>query len=188
VQLLGEHNLRNISAIVALAEMLGIDDEVLHQTVKDFQPVRHRLQFVGTFRGIDFYDDAISTTPESTIAALDALGDRVETIFLGGLDRGYDFSTLVEKIKKSQIKQIVFFPESGEKIAEMLGVSRLSDAPLIEKYLHTASMEEAVRFAYEHTSSGKVCLLSTASPSYSVWKNFEEKGELFQEWVKKLGK
>ncbi|MDR0651642.1 MAG: hypothetical protein LBG59_10020 [Candidatus Peribacteria bacterium] len=77
------------------------------------------------FQGIDFYDDAISTTPESTIAALEALGEKVETIFLGGLDRGYDFSNLVEKIKKSQIKQIVFFPESGATLAKMLGISPL---------------------------------------------------------------
>jgi UDP-N-acetylmuramoylalanine--D-glutamate ligase len=112
VQLLGEHNLRNISAVVAVADLLQIDKEVLHQTIKEFQPVKHRLQKVGTFKGITFYDDAISTTPDSTIAALDALGEKVETIFLGGLDRGYDFAPLIEKIKKSQIKNLVFFPDS----------------------------------------------------------------------------
>jgi UDP-N-acetylmuramoylalanine--D-glutamate ligase len=153
---------------------------VLHETIKHFQPIHHRLQKVGTFKGITFYDDAISTTPDSTIAALDALGDQVETIFLGGLDRGYDFLPLVKKIKKSQIKNIVFFPESGEKIAKMLGEKDYAT-------LSTSSMEEAVRFTYTTTSSGKICLLSTASPSYTVWKNFEEKGDLFQEWVKKLG-
>jgi UDP-N-acetylmuramoylalanine--D-glutamate ligase len=179
VQLLGEHNLWNISAVVALADLLHIDDKVLQQTVKAFQPVQHRLQKVETFKGITFYDDAISTTPDSTIAALDALGEQVETIFLGGLDRGYDFTPLIEKIKKSQIKNIVFFPESGEKIAEMLK----------EGYntLHTSNMEEAVKFAYQYTSSGKVCLLSTASPSYTVWKNFEEKGDLFQKFVLQQG-
>jgi UDP-N-acetylmuramoylalanine--D-glutamate ligase len=112
VQLLGEHNLWNISAIVALADFLSLDDAILSATIKAFQPVQHRLQKVGTFKGITFYDDAISTTPDSTIAALEALGDKVETIFLGGLDRGYDFIPLVEKIKKSQIKNVVFFPES----------------------------------------------------------------------------
>ena len=129
----------------------------------------------------------------------------METIFLGGLDRGYDFLPLVEKIKKSQIKNIVFFPESGEKIFSLLqkeGVRRTggsnvpspsTESPLPPfhkgggmKRLSTSSMEEAVKFAYQHTSKGKICLLSTASPSYSVWKNFEEKGDLFQEWVRKL--
>ncbi|MDR2191171.1 MAG: hypothetical protein LBP53_08675 [Candidatus Peribacteria bacterium] len=110
----------NISAIVALADVLEVNRSILHQTIKQFQPVRHRLQYVGTFQGIEFYDDAISTTPESTIAALEALGEKVETLLLGGLDRGYDFLPLVEKIKKSQIKQLVFFPDSGEKIKIML--------------------------------------------------------------------
>ncbi|MDR3169033.1 MAG: UDP-N-acetylmuramoyl-L-alanine--D-glutamate ligase [Candidatus Peribacteria bacterium] len=120
IQLLGEHNLRNMSAIVALADLLDIPTPILHETIKHFQPVRHRLQNVGTFKGITFYDDAISTTPDSTIAALDALGNKVETIFLGGLDRGYDFQPLVERIKKSQIKHIVFFPKSGQKIEQLL--------------------------------------------------------------------
>jgi UDP-N-acetylmuramoylalanine--D-glutamate ligase len=195
VQLLGEHNLRNISAIVALAEQLHLDIPVLHQTIKQFQPVPHRLQCVGTFKGIDFYDDAISTTPESTIAALEALGANVETIFLGGLDRGYDFHTLIEKIKKSQIKQIVFFPESGTTIAKMLkiecpfsGDQTSSKVVISDRWtaLFTPSMKEAVKFAYQHTSTGKICLLSTASPSYSIRKNFEEKGEFFQKWIKEL--
>jgi len=190
----------NISAIVALADILQLPKDLLAQTVKEFQPVRHRLQRVGTFKGITFYDDAISTTPDSTIAALDALGDEVETIFLGGLDRGYDFMPLVERIKKSQIKTLVFFPESGEKISSLLttpssdtsetcpdpsGTPPRSSANLLS--LHSSSMEEAVQFAYAHTSPGKICLLSTASPSYTVWKNFEEKGDLFQHWVFQLG-
>jgi UDP-N-acetylmuramoylalanine--D-glutamate ligase len=126
---------------------------------------------------------------------LEALGESVETLFLGGLDRGYDFGALVEKIKKSQIKYLVFFPESGETIAKMLGISRPAHGEdgCLEAInadgltvLFTSSMQEAVEFAYKHTAPRKVCLLSTASPSYSVWKNFEEKGDLFQKWIKKL--
>ena len=82
VKLLGEHNLWNISAIVALADVLGIPKEVLVQTISSFSAVRHRLELVGVFHGIEFYDDAISTSPFSTIAALDALGGKVDTLFL----------------------------------------------------------------------------------------------------------
>jgi UDP-N-acetylmuramoylalanine--D-glutamate ligase len=82
IKLLGEHNVRNISAVVALADVLHIDKGVLVQTLTSFSAVRHRLELVGTFRGIEFYDDAISTSPFSTIAALDALGDKVDTLFL----------------------------------------------------------------------------------------------------------
>jgi UDP-N-acetylmuramoylalanine--D-glutamate ligase len=82
IKLLGEHNIWNISAIVALSEALSIPKEVLIQTLSSFSAVRHRLELVGIFKGIEFYDDAISTSPFSTIAALDALGDKVDTLFL----------------------------------------------------------------------------------------------------------
>ena len=134
----------------------------------------HRLEFVGEFKGIKFYDDAISTTPESTIAALETLKG-VETIFLGGEDRGYDFSELEKKLRAIKIKNIVLFPESGRRILK----SRKGF-----NVLETKSMKKAVEFAFRYTPKGKTCLLSTASPSYSIWKNFEEKGDLFQKFVR----
>jgi UDP-N-acetylmuramoylalanine--D-glutamate ligase len=137
---------------------------------------------VGEFGKIKFYDDAISTTPESTIAALLALPD-TETIFLGGLNRGYDFSQLAIAIDKSGIRNIVFFPDSGGEIEKSLAKKSH------KKYLtlHTKDMSAAVEFAFANTKVGKICLLSTASPSYSIWKNFEEKGDIFQGAVKRLG-
>jgi len=182
VQLIGEHNYQNMTAIIALAELLNISDDILEKAIQTFEAVRHRLQLVWNFKGIDFYDDAIATTPDSTMAAMNAIWDRLETIFLGGIEWfRFDFPTLVERIKKSQIKNIVFFPDSGEKIAEMLWEEWYTT-------LHTRDMETAVKFAYEHTSSGKVCLLSTASPSFSCRKNFEEKWDLFQEYILKYWK
>ena len=82
VNLIWEHNLQNISAIVALADLLWISGEILHEAIKTFEAVRHRLQLVWNFKWIDFYDDAIATTPDSTMAAMNAIGDRLETIFL----------------------------------------------------------------------------------------------------------
>ena len=148
------------------------------KALEKFQPLSHRLEFVGEFNSIRFYDDAISTTPESTIMALGAISN-IGTIFLGGEDRGYDFAELERQLQKHDIKNIVLFPNSGKRILK----SR-------KKYniLETSSMEEAVIFAYKYTKQGDACVLSTASPSYSVWKNFEEKGELFQDFVRKLGK
>jgi UDP-N-acetylmuramoylalanine--D-glutamate ligase len=106
--------------------------------------------------------------------AIKALKD-VATIFLGGEDRGYNFSQLEKTIKKYKIKNIALFPQSGERMLK----SRKG-----LNVLKTSSMEEAVNFAYEKTEPGKICLLSCASPSYSLWKNFEEKGNQFQRYVK----
>ncbi|MDO8512722.1 MAG: UDP-N-acetylmuramoyl-L-alanine--D-glutamate ligase [bacterium] len=179
IPLLGEHNKRNVRTAVTVARHLGINDAVIAQAIKTFTPLKHRLQFVGEYHGIKFYDDAISTTPESTIQALETL-KKVATIFLGGQDRGYDFSELRKSLKKYGVKNVVLFPDSGEKI--------IDSAKGFENVLKTSSMKEAVKFAYKFTKPGEICLLSCASPSYSIWKDFEEKGDLFQEEVKKQAK
>lgn len=187
ILLLGEHNKDNVKGAVTTAILFGIPSEVISHTIKSFRALPHRLENVGTYHGITFYDDAISTTPESTIAALESL-EHVGTLFLGGYDRGYTFDTLADTIIQKGIPNLVFFPTTGEKIYEKL-VEKIHKSSLRyqPKILQTKSMEEAVQFAFENTKNDWICLLSTASPSYSLWKNFEEKGNLFKEAVRKLG-
>ena len=90
--------------------------------MKSFKKLPHRLEQFGDYQGIEFYDDSISTIPESTIYALDKLGENVETLIVGGLDRGIDFKKLSQRINKSKIKTLILFPESGEKIRK--GIKR----------------------------------------------------------------
>ncbi len=182
VPLIGEHNVRNIKGALTVARLFGVTNEEAQTAVYSFAPLPHRLERVGVFKGIVFYDDAISTTPQSTIAALNSVG-QVDTILLGGQDRGYDFSTLVEVLQEKQIKNLVLFPETGMRIKAAL--YKTSDYyPTI---LETSSMQEAVEFAFQNSATGSICLLSTASPSYSIWKNFEEKGNLFQQFARAGG-
>ena len=186
VPLLGEHNIDNVRAAVTVARILDIPDAVIAKGIRAFKPLPHRLENVGTFKGITFYDDAISTTPESTIAALQALTN-VGTIFLGGTDRGYDFTVLAYELILHGTTHIVLFPESGARIREtILDVFKEKKQKLPE-FFETSDMKEAVEYAYKNTPKGEICLLSCASPSYSVWKNFEEKGALFQHFVKEIG-
>lgn len=182
VPLLGKHNRDNVRAAVTVSQILAIPPEAVKRAVRSFRPLPHRLEYVGTFKDIRFYDDAISTTPESTIAAIETL-ENVGTIFLGGQDRGYVFDELVHVIDRSSIQTIVLFPDSGEKI--LLQLRKISRRNYT--ILRTRDMREAVQFAFDHTPPHAICLLSTASPSYSVWKNFEEKGALFTNYVKELG-
>lgn len=181
IPLLGEHNKDNVRAAVAVAEILKITPEAIERAVRNFKPLPHRLQCLGTFHGVTFYDDAISTTPESTIKAIEALPN-ISAIFLGGQNRGYDFSALAETLVKYKIPNLVLFPDSGAAIAEALRKAGTVPARVLE----TRDMARAVEFAYAHSPAGTVCLLSTASPSYTLWKNFEEKGDLFQQLVKRL--
>jgi len=176
VPLLGEHNVGNVRAAVAAARLCGVADADIERAVRSFRGLPHRLELVGEFKGVRFYDDAISTTPESTIAALRAV-PAIGTLFLGGHDRGYDFKELEAEIRARGIKNIVLFPETGKRMfRERSGLN----------ILETSDMDEAVQFAYAHTQKGEACILSCASPSYGLWKNFEEKGDAFARAVKTL--
>ncbi len=182
LKLIGNHNFDNILLVLAVAEVFDIDVKNSIKSIAKFRGLPHRLEYVGNFNGIDFYDDAISTTPESTIAAIKVFQDRIGSIILGGRDRGYDFSGLVKELVFYKINSIVLFPESGDKIE--LEIKKQKEYN--PKIFKTSSMEDAVKFCYNNTESGKMCLLSTASPSYSIFKNFEEKGDLFKKFIKEL--
>ena len=182
IPLIGDHNKRNIQGALTVARLFNVTNEEAAQAVYSFVTLPHRLQLVGTYKSITFYDDAISTTPESTIAAIKSLKN-INCIFLGGKDRGYDFSQLARVLQGEQIKSLVLFPETGFRIKQAL----IKTNDYYPDILETSQMEEAVAFAYRQCSKESICLLSTASPSYSLWKNFEEKGDLFQKYVKLLG-
>ncbi len=173
--LIGRHNLSNIAGASAVAAYLNIDRPAVRQAIQDFRGLPHRLQLLGTHHGIEWVDDAISTTPQSTIAALDALGPKVQTLILGGKDRGLTFHDLGERIAGSQVTQVILFPGSGPRIRQAI-----EDAHASGVEFHEASdMAQAVSIAKRVTQPGRICLLSTASPSYGMFRDFEEKGEAF---------
>lgn len=182
--LLGAHNLSNIGGAFLVAQALGVPATSAIATIRAFQGLPHRLQMVGRYGGIDWVDDAISTTPESAIAALEALGDRVDTVILGGQDRGLEFTALGNHLTaRTAVRTAILFPGTGPRIREAIAAAGRRDITMID----AATMEDAVRIAAEHTNSGAICLLSTASPSYNMFKNFEEKGDVFQRCVRALG-
>jgi UDP-N-acetylmuramoylalanine--D-glutamate ligase len=178
IPLIGEHNLQNVRAAIAVAKHFGVSNAAIAKGLRNFKPLPHRLELVGSYRGITFYDDAISTTPESTIQAIESL-KKVDTIFLGGEDRGYNFRDLRTALQRHAVRNVVLFPETGSRILTNKKKFNI---------LSTRSMREAVAFAYKHTKAGRICLLSTASPSYTLWKDFEHKGREFQRFVRSLGR
>lgn len=176
--LLGEHNRSNTGAAIAAATAVyDIPKATLSKAVASFQPLRHRLQKIGTFKGITFYDDAISTSPESTIEALKALSPLapIGTIFLGGEDRGYDFTELEKELRRHKIPNLVLFPDTGKRILKSRKGFTVREAN---------SLKEAVKLGYELTPKGHICLLSTASP-HAFGMSFEDRGDEFQRLVKK---
>ncbi len=184
-KLLGEHNRSNIAGAYKVALHMGIPHDLCIDAIRAFKGLPHRLQSLGIHHDIEWVDDAISTTPESTIAALDALGDRVQTIILGGQDRGNDFAALGKRLVGSSIKNVILFPGSGPRIREAIinAMAQTSHADQWVAIYDAADMVKAVSIARQRTETGMICLLSTASPSYGMFKNFEEKGEKFADCI-----
>ncbi len=186
VRLLGDFNLLNMAAALEVGRIFHIHDKKIFQTIKNFKPLSHRLEFIGEFRGIKFYNDSLATIPEATIAALQALGSRVETIFLGGFDRGLDFKVLAKAVLESDLKNIIFFPTTGVRIWREIG--KLNRKNRFFKVIFTGKMKQGVVFAFKYTSPGKICLLSCASPSFGVFKDYRDRGEQFKKYVYEGGK
>ncbi len=179
VRLVGAHNRYNVCALYGVAHILGITTDLVQKVTQEFVGLPDRIEFIGNICGIDRYNDAIATTPQATQAALAALGDRVATLFVGGILWEYDFSGLAETISHSTIEHLICFPDSGPLIAQLV------KKPGLQIYT-TASMRDAVKFAASHTPIWKIALLSCGSPSFSLWKSYKEKAAQFKEAVASL--
>jgi UDP-N-acetylmuramoylalanine--D-glutamate ligase len=184
----GAHNQSNIALAIAAVSLFGASKDSIQAALDGFSGLPHRLETVGTFKGITFVDDANATTPEGTLAALAVYGAETGCLFLGGEDRGYDFSELARVVVEHQIPYVVLFPDTGARIQDEIFNELEREGVDGPEFFETRSMEDAVKWAYEKTPEGKTCLLSMASPSYTLFKNFTEKGELFQKFVREGAK
>jgi len=185
----GQGNIRNICAVLtalivardfnALPESLGgvIDWEKVGHSIASYKPLPHRLQEVVS-QGRIFINDSISTVAESTINAIDAYNDILDTLILGGFDRGISYTAMYKRIVNSNIKTILFFPPSGARMMKDLAQNETLRSKNISLY-EVSTMKEAVHLAKKHTNEGRACLLSPGAPSFPIFKNFEERGNLF---------
>jgi UDP-N-acetylmuramoylalanine--D-glutamate ligase len=188
VPLRGRFNLANVAAAIAAARLLGVGDDRIRAAIKAFKPLPHRLQHVGCFREIDFYDDSIATVPEAAALAIEALAPDVQTLIAGGHDRHLTFEVLADAIAKSKIDTLILFPPTGEKIAAAVESSAAAAQPFrAPKVFFVESMEEAVRLAYQHTARGRTCLLSPASASFGTFADYADRGQQFERYVRQLG-
>lgn len=175
-KLKGNHNLNDIMFVLAVSNILKLDLNKTVKTINEFNPLEHRLEYVGNFEGVDYYNDSIATIPEATIESIKAL-ENVNTLIVGGNDRGVNQQNLIEFLSKSQIENIICLPKTGEYIYEELEDSG-------KKVVEVENMEEAVSVAKKLTKKNTICLLSPAASSYGYFKNFKERGNLFKELVK----
>ena len=175
--LLGEHNLLNVKAALLACYAYGVDVRELVPSLYTFKPLEHRLEPVGTFGGVTFVNDSISTIPQAAIQACKALG-RVDFLLLGGFDRGIDYQPLADYLKSNPVPHLLFTGKAGERMMQIIAkVPEPVEGPTIFYY---ASMEEAFAYMSTHAKPGDICLLSPAASSYDQYKNFEERGRKFK--------
>ena len=173
LQLPGKHNQFNARVVYTICtEIFGCDGERVRERMKGFSPLRHRLENIGTFDGIDYYDDSISTIPESTIEAIKSVSN-AKTILIGGMDRGISYVGLIDFIRKHPEYHYIFMYASGKRIYE-----ELSDEASCR---YCEDLQQAVANAKKITKAGEACILSPAAASYGYFKNFEERGDVFRQ-------
>jgi len=176
----GRHNFYNIMAALAVCRKMNLThDEIMHG-LNTFHGLPNRIELVGNYHGLTFYNDSISTIPEATVAAVKALR-RVETLILGGYDRGIEYGLLLDFFKENPVTNIAFTGPAGERI---LSEWKASETPLPENYILENDFRKIVQFAIEKTEKGKIVLLSPAAASYDQFKNFEERGRVFCQLVR----
>ena len=175
----GTHNYYNIMAAIAVCRKLNLTHDQIMHGLNTFHGLPNRIEYIGQYQGIAFYNDSISTIPEATVAAVRALR-RVDTLILGGYDRGIEYGLLLKFFKEEPMANIAFTGPAGQRI---LNEWKNSDTPLPENFILENDFRKIVQFAFEKTEPGKIALLSPAAASYDQFKNFEERGRVFRQLV-----
>jgi len=161
--------------ILKVAQIFEIPEDRVKRKLRSFRPLPHRLEYLGEFKRIKFYNDSAATIPEATVSAIKNLEENLETLITGGKDKGVDYKNLGQVIKRSKIKNLITFPDTGEKIYKEVG--KINHFPV-------KSMKEAVEIAFKKTSKGKICLFSPASSSFNMFENYKERGDIFKKTLK----
>ena len=177
LQLVGEHNIQNACAAITAAWSWAQDGAIIAEGLRGFDGLPHRLKFVREVNGVRYYDDSIATTPGSAIAALQSFAEP-KVIILGGSDKGADYTEVIELCKATGAR-VVTLGQTGEVIATLCRQYDVS-------YESADSMHDAVHRARQSTSQGGVVILSPASASFGMFKNYVDRGEQFIAAVNEL--
>ncbi len=174
IKLKGEHNYENIMAAVAIAHIAGVDIETINSTIKVFSPPEHRLEYVATIKGIDYYNDSKATNCESAICALNSFKNEKLVLIAGGRDKGTDLSEFAQKIKSTS-EAVILIGEAADRFEQALrkiGFNNIHREKSLESAINKASNIKTENI-----------LFSPACSSFDMYKNFEERGIAFKNYV-----
>ena len=178
MRLLGMHNVENVMAAIAMADAYGADMEVILNVVRDFKAVEHRIEYVKTVRGVDYYNDSKGTNPD---AAIKGIGAMVKPTYLigGGYDKQSEYDEWIESFG-GKVRKLVLLGQTREKIADCAKKHGFTD------YIFVDDLQQAVDYCAEHAKEGEAVLLSPACASWGMFPNYEVRGKMFKDMVHAL--
>lgn len=175
----GKHNLENVLASIAIASIMGVSIETIRDTVSKFKGVEHRLEFVEEKNGRKFFNDSKGTNIDSSIKAVEAIESPI-ILIAGGYDKKIEFDEFIKSFE-GKVKALVLLGATSVKIKETALKYGFNKVFLVK------DMKEAVNVSYNLSEKGDNILLSPACASWGMFKNFEERGEVFKQIVDRLG-
>jgi UDP-N-acetylmuramoylalanine--D-glutamate ligase len=182
IDLRGKHNLYNVLAAIAISAAATLSLQAIFEGITNFSGVPHRLEFIRSFGGGDWYDDSIATTPERAIAAIESF-DAPIVLLAGGRDKDLPWEPLAALIHQ-RVDHLVLFGEAGDLIRNVVGEQKEGTRPYTLD--QCAGLEEAVKIAAKRVEPGDVVLLSPGGTSFDEFVDFEDRGRQYQQWVKEL--
>ena len=178
MKLLGTHNVENVMAAIALTYSMGVPLASIIATVKEFRAVEHRIEYVATKKGVEYYNDSKGTNPDAAIKGIQAM-NRPTILIGGGYDKGNTYDEWIEAFD-GKVKYLVLLGQTREAIAECAKAHGFTNIILAD------SLEEVVSICAEKAQPGDAVLLSPACASWGMFPNYEVRGKQFKELVHKL--
>lgn len=178
VNLVGLHNFENIMAAVAITRSFGVPDDIIKQVTKRFVAVEHRIEFVATKKGVKYYNDSKGTNTDAAIKAIDAMPSTT-VLIAGGYDKDGEYSEWVSRFP-GKVRKLVLIGQTSEKIADACNKIGFHD------YCFAESLKQAVEICKDAAQSGDYCLLSPACASWGMFKNYQQRGDMFKQYVMEM--
>ncbi len=176
IKLQGKHNYENIMCAIMIAKEFNVKNDVINTVLTTFGGVEHRIEFVRTYLGRDFYNDSKSTNTDSTIIAVDSF-TKPTILIMGGLERGHSFDDLNSHMKN--VKMVVCYGETKNRINDWCHSINVNCEV-------TETLKEAIKIAWDNSKEGDIILLSPACASWDQYKDFEVRGNEFKNYVNNI--
>lgn len=173
--LVGVHNFENIMAATAITMSFGVPLDVILEAIRRFKAVEHRIEFVATKKGVKYYNDSKGTNTDAAIKAIDAMPSKT-VLIAGGYDKNADFTQWVSRFPE-KVRKLVLIGQTKEKIAAACDEAGFSD------YVFAEDLKQAVEICEKYALEGDCCLLSPACASWGMFKNYQQRGNMFKDFV-----